>query len=122
MLSLTNQPIYGWTNYLFVVTAPGTNTTLQFAAQNDYYYFGLDDVSVTPIPTPTFTAFSKRTNALAFTWNSLAGVAYLMQYKTNMLQTNWINLATNTATTNTISFTNSTSIDPQRFYRVRRLP
>jgi hypothetical protein len=39
-----------------------------------------------------------------------------------LLQTNWINLATNTATTNTISFTNSTSIDPQRFYRVRRLP
>jgi hypothetical protein len=122
VLSLTNPPVFGWTNYLFVVTATGTNTTLQFGAQNDYYYFGLDDVSVTPIPLPTFTAFSKKTNSFSLTWNTLAGVAYQVQYQTNLLKTNWIILATNTATASTLTFTNTLGADPQRFYRVRRLP
>ena len=120
--AITNPPVMAWTNLNFVVTATGTNTTLQFALQNDLDYFGLDDVSVTPIPTPTFTGFSKKTNGLSLTWNALAGVVYQVQYKTNLLQTNWIILSTNTATGNTISFTNTISADPRRFYRVRRLP
>ena len=120
--SLLNPPVLPWTNLQFVVTATGTNTTLQFGAENDPNYFGLDDVNVTPIPMPTFTSFSKKTNGLSLTWNALAGIAYQVQYKTNLLQTNWISLSTNTATGNSISVTNTISADPRRFYRVRRLP
>ncbi len=120
-LSNPSAPL-AWSNLTFVVTASGTTTTLQFGVQNDSYYFGFDDVSVTPIPIPTFTSFSRKTNALTLVWNSLAGVAYQVQYKTNLLQANWINLATNTATTNVIRYTNNPGTDLRRFYRIHRLP
>src|SRR5215831_3969682 len=44
--SLTNPPPFAWKKLAFVVTATDTNTTLQFDAQNDQLFFGLDDVSV----------------------------------------------------------------------------
>ena len=119
---VTNPPVWTWTNFNFVVTAIGPNSTLQFAFQNEPDYFGLDDVSVTPIPIPSFTAFSKMTNSLALTWNSLAGLAYRVEYKTNLLQTNWIPLATNFATAGTSSYTNIIGTNAARFFRVYRLP
>lgn len=119
---VTNPTNWAWTNFNFVVTAIATNSTLQFAFENNPDYFGLDDVSVTPIPIPSFTAFSKKTNSLALTWNSLAGLAYRIEYKTNLLQTNWISLATNFATAGTSSYTNIIGTNAARFFRVYRLP
>jgi len=113
-----------WTNLNFVVTAAGTNTTLQFAARNDPAYFGLDDVSVTPIPSPAFRTTVKTTNTFHLTWNTVCGLVYQVQYKTNLLQTNWINLGqVVTATTNTLTATDTNVItSPQRFYRLVLLP
>ncbi len=128
LFSLTNPPAFSrWTNYQFIVTATATNTTLQFAARNDPGYFGLDDVSVTPIPKPTFTAVSRQTNKITLAWNTLFGITNIVEYKTNLLQTNWISLWTNRMTIQTnftsgnvvTTFTNQTGPDPQRFYRVR---
>ena len=120
--AMTNPPVFTWTNLAFVVTATRTNTTLQIGAENDVNYFGFDDVSVTPIPTPTVTGYGKVTNGFALTWNTLPGFTNLIQYKTNLLQANWINLATNIATTNVITFTATNGLDPRRFYRVQRSP
>ena len=125
ILSVMNPPVLAWTNFNFVVTATGTNTTLQFGAYNDPDYFGLDDVSVTAIPSPSFTAFTKATNGMAFTWQTLANAGYVLQYKTNLAQPNWLNLgATNTAATNTLTEvdTNAFNASPQRFYRVSIFP
>ncbi len=44
----TNVAQTGWTNLQFTVKAVSTNTVLQFGAQDDNWYLGLDDVSVTP--------------------------------------------------------------------------
>jgi len=52
ILLVLNPPVLAWTNFNFVVTATGTNTTLQFGAYNDPNYFGLDDISVTPLGQP----------------------------------------------------------------------
>jgi len=123
--SQLNPPAFAWTNFNFVVTATGTNTTLQFGAENQLDYFGLDDVSVTVVPPPSFSGLARATNGLAFTWNTLANVGYILQYKTNLLQPNWLNLGgTNTATTNTLtqSDTNAFGASPQRFYRVSVSP
>ncbi len=122
--AITNPstPITAWTNLNFVVTATSASTLLQFSVRNDPWYFGLDDVSVTPIPAPTFTSYRNTTNGFALTWNTLAGLTNIVQYKTNLLQTNWINLVTNVAATNTLSYTNLIGVDPRRFYRVQRLP
>jgi hypothetical protein len=114
---------FGWTNLNFIVTAAGTNTTLQFATKNVPGYWGLDDVSIMAIPTPTVTSFSKTpNNTFVFTWNSLAGITNVVQYRTNLLQTNWIGLATNVASTNTLSYTNVIGTNATRFFRVYRLP
>ena len=119
---LTNPPVMPWTNITMVVTATGTNATLQFGAENDPDGFGLDDVTLTPIPAPSFRTAVETNNLLKFSWNSLAGVAYQVQYSTNLFKTNWIILSTNAATGSILTFTNSFGTDRQRFYRIRRLP
>ncbi len=45
----TNLPAFGWSNYVFVVTANSTNSTLEFGLQNDPSFFGLDDINVAPL-------------------------------------------------------------------------
>ena len=45
----TSIPILGWSNYTFAVTATTTSTVLQFGFRNDPNWFGLDDISVTPL-------------------------------------------------------------------------
>jgi subtilase family serine protease len=120
---LSSPPVLAWTNLTFVLTAAGTNTVLQFGAENQPNFFGLDDVAVTPIPAPTVTSFKRTTNALSFRWNSLAGVAYQVQYKTNLFQSGWLNLGSPlTATAATTSVTNVYGPDRERYYRIRQLP
>ena len=115
--------INNWTNLSFIVTATGTNTILQFGAQNDNYYFGLDDINVWPIPNPSFRSAAKTgSNAVVFNWNALASIAYQVQFSTNLTKTNWIILGTNTAAGPILTFTNAYGPDQQRFYRIRRLP
>jgi hypothetical protein len=45
----TNLPAFGWSNYVFTVTATNTSTVLQLGFRNDPNWFGLDDISVTPL-------------------------------------------------------------------------
>ena len=113
---------FGWTNLQFIVTATGTNTTLQFGAQDDSYYLGLDDINVWPIPNPSFRSVAKSGgSAVSFSWNTFTNLAYQIQYSTNLAQTNWITLSTNTAIGPTLTVTNSYGTDPRRFYRIRWL-
>jgi hypothetical protein len=65
VFSLVDPPELAWTNVVFVITAGGTNTTLQFAAENPPGGFGLDDVAVDPLTPPIFT--SQPTNLTVYT-------------------------------------------------------
>jgi hypothetical protein len=49
-------------------------------------------------------------------------MVYRVQYSTNLAKTNWTTISTNTATGYSLTVTNSIGPDPQRFYRIRRLP
>jgi hypothetical protein len=119
ILNQSYTTAFGWTNILLRVTATGNSTVLQLQARNDPYYFGLDDVTVTPIPTPLLQTIATGDSTFQFTWNALANVAYQVQYKTNLLQTDWINLgASIKAAASTMTETNDNNTDPQRFYRV----
>jgi hypothetical protein len=111
-----------WSNFQFVVTAAATNTTLQIAALNANDYFGLDDVGVFAIPTPSFNFVQRDNTAFVFGWNSLSGINYQIESATNLAGANWLPLATRQATAASTRFTNTISAEPQRFYRVRRLP
>ena len=121
LFSIVNPPAFSWTNLQFLVSATSTNTTLQIQAENDPNFFGLDDISLTPIPVPVFQTCLAATNGFRLSWSTALGVAYQVQYKTNLLQTNWKNFATSFVATNT-SFTlldtNAVEPSPGRFYRL----
>ncbi len=117
-----NIGVLSWTNLQFVVKATGPNTVLQFGGRDDPWFLGLDDVSVVPIPMAIIQGLTVTNNLVKFGWNTLAGLVYQAQYKTNLLQTNWISFYTNTATGSTLSLTNSVGSDPRRFYRLLLLP
>lgn len=122
---VSNPGAFAWTNLNFVLTATGTNTMLQFGAQNLPNYFGLDDVSVTPIPAPAFSSVNLGANGFGFSWTSVPNVSYLVQYKTNLLQTSWLDLGSSlVAGTNTLTVVDTNSVQnfPQRFYRISIFP
>src|ERR1035437_4672969 len=55
----------GWTNMQFVVKATGSSTVLQFGGQDDNYYLGLDDVTVTPGFSPAISTQSTNLTILS---------------------------------------------------------
>ena len=131
---LQNPPPFGWSNVVLYATATSTNTVLEFGARADQSaaslssllefgnLFALDDMSLTAIFSPDVNitesiAKASPTN-FALTWNSVSGLVYHVQYSTNPLSPNWINLSTNTAVSSTLSMTNSFGPDSHRFYRV----
>jgi hypothetical protein len=121
LYSILNPPAFSWTNLQFLVSATDTNTTLQIQAENDPSYFGLDDVSITPIPSPVFNTSAKSGSSFQLSWITTTGLVYQVQYKTNLLQTNWINLNKAFAATNygvTLLDTNALGSSLQRFYRL----
>jgi subtilase family serine protease len=123
LFNQTNLPFMAWTNLQFVVTATGTSTVLKFGFQDNPYYLGLDDISVLPVSAPVFNAAPATSPATTFnfTWTTVAGLSYQVQYKTNLQQASWINLGGPViATTDTLSMsdTNAISLSPSRFYRV----
>lgn len=107
--SIYNPGVLAWTNEKFVVTATSTSTVIQFAAQNDPWYFGLDDVSVIPVNPPAITQQPlSETNAVGgnvvFS-ATVTGTAPLSFH----WRTNGVNLVNNAvvsgATTNTLTLT-----------------
>jgi hypothetical protein len=116
----------GWTNLQFIVTATNSSATLQFGGRDDNYYLGLDDVSLTPIPKAALqtAALTATNNNLKFAWNALTGLVYQVQFKTNLLQTNWTVLKSITATNTPTTFvdTNPITAMPQKFYRLQLFP
>jgi hypothetical protein len=58
----TNMPFLGWTNIQLTVTASTTTDTLELGFRQDPSYFGLDDVSVTPIGAAAPSIITQPTN------------------------------------------------------------
>ncbi len=75
-----------------------------------------------PTPIPSLQGVTQTGNAINFTWTALPGLAYQIQYTTNLSQTNWINLGGQiTATDITMTASDSITNDDQ-FYRIMQLP
>jgi len=123
-VNLDNPPVFTWTNFQLVATASNTNTVLQFAAENDVSGFGLDDVSVAPVPPVVFGDYGVVTNGFYMDWQSLAGLNYHVQYNTNLAQGGWLDLGPVAAFTNVTTFvdTNGTGAGGQGFYRLVLVP
>ncbi len=118
-----NMPQLDWTNFQFIVTAVGTSTTIQFAFRNDNSYLGLDDVSVVPVKAPVFQSAAKSGGSINMTWSAISGLAYQLQYTTNLTQGVWNNIGSPiNATGGTANATDATPSGPIRFYRLILLP
>jgi hypothetical protein len=52
LLSLTNDGAHGFTDYVFILMATGLDTLTIGGYRHDIGFFGLDDVSVVPVPEP----------------------------------------------------------------------
>jgi hypothetical protein len=75
--------------------------------------------SLQMLPTPNFQAPALVDGSLQLAWASFSGVAYQVQYTTNLAQTNWINFGSVITATNTSATTNAAiGSDALRFYRV----
>jgi hypothetical protein len=114
---------FNWTNMQFVVRAAGNSAVLQFGARNDPEGFGLDDVSVTPISPPisppVFHGVTLANGAITLTWTAVPGLAYQVQYTTNLAAGVWDNLGSPATVANaTLTVSEVQPPDPQRFYRV----
>jgi len=124
-VSFPSPPPFTWTNLQFLASATSTNTVLQFQAENPTSYFGLDDVSVIPVPAPAVQLTPQSGGALQLSWLTAHGLTYQLQYKTNMAQDVWLPLGVPFVATNSSSSlldTNSATVDPQRFYRLALHP
>jgi sugar lactone lactonase YvrE len=76
------------------------------------------DLQLPPV-TPTFTSSNGTFN---FTWCSVSNLTYQLQYTTNLIAPDWIDLGSPvTATNSSASTTDIEGPDQQRFYRVRLL-
>jgi hypothetical protein len=125
LTNLNNPPAFSWNNLQFIVTATGASSILQFAVENDPSYFGLDDVSIAPIPAAAFGPAVKTPSSFSLTWNSASGLSYQLQYTTDLAQPNWINLGSPVvATGNSLTVTDGSagSATTQRFYRLILAP
>jgi hypothetical protein len=123
LFNQTNIGVIGWTNLQFYVTANGTSSVLQFGFRDDPWALGLDDITLQPVVPPSFQGFSNAGNALKYTWAAVAGLKYQIQYKTNLMQTNWVGFGIPAIATNYfLTTTNSIPGDPQRFYRIVWVP
>jgi hypothetical protein len=73
---------------------------------------------VTAIPQPTIVSDVKNGNSVTFTWTSQAGLAYQLQYKTNITQAGLLNLGSPITAAGPTTSASDTISATQRYYRV----
>ena len=125
LFRVSTPPSFAWTNLQFIVQASGTNSTLQIQAENDSNYFGVDDVSVTPLPLPAFKSVSATPTGIQLSWVAAAGLVYQIEYTTDLFQPNWKPIGSPFVATNssaTFMDAQGSASAPQRFYRLMFAP
>ena len=115
----TNLNALGWTNLQFVVPAIATRTTVEFDFNNDPGAFGLDDVTVQPVPGPVLNSVAVAGGVITFNWSAILNVSYQLQSNTNLSPAGWANLGSAfLATNNSVSASISVGNAKKQFYRV----
>ncbi len=108
-----------WTNLQFVVPAVGASSVLSFGFRNDQEAFGLDDITVQPLPSPVLGSVTLANNGITLIWTAVAGLRYQVQYAADLNSLNWADLGTPvTAVADSASASFGTTPESQRFYRV----
>jgi photosystem II stability/assembly factor-like uncharacterized protein len=123
VMDQSDASLPSWTQQVFILTATNSSTTLSFYGYDDNWYVGLDDVSVTALAPTVSQVISATNGTLQFSWNAVSGLAYQVQYRTNLLSGSWQNLGSPiTANSSRIITADNIGPDKQRFYRTVVLP
>ena len=119
----TNLPAFGWTNMQYVVATKSTTGTLGFTFNNVPGAFGLDDITVEPVPAPVFQTVGMTSGSITFTWSGIANLSYQIQSATSLADPVWTNVgAPITATGDATTMSEPAGTGTQQFYRVVMLP
>jgi len=119
----TNLSALGWTHLQFVVPAITTSTTLEFDFNNDPGAFGLDDITVEPVPPPLLNAAADSSDMVSLSWNAYLNVPYVIQATANLIRPNWANLGGSFfATNNVMNISIPSGNAPAQFFRVAFSP
>ncbi|HLX70458.1 MAG TPA: hypothetical protein VKV04_12595, partial [Verrucomicrobiae bacterium] len=119
LMDITNAFLHAYLPYEFVVPATSKNATLQFGFRDDSSFLGLDNVSVTAIPSPTIVSITKINSSADLSVNVMPDFLYQAQYTTNLSQPNWIPVGNLMQPTNfPMVLIDTNAADNQRFYRV----
>jgi uncharacterized repeat protein (TIGR03803 family) len=85
---------------------------------SSYGVLGYGTIFKITIP-PTFQTITLTNGVASLTWSAMSNQVCQVQYSTNLVSTNWINLGNPiTATNSQVSASDSSATDSQRFYRV----
>lgn len=116
-----NLGAFDWTNLQFSVQATNSDSVLTFGFQNDPSYFGLDDISVLPVP--SCHTVTNSPGGFAFSFNAAAGFRYQVQSSTNLFSAAWNGEGgvCFSETNATVRISNP-KLYPRQFYRVAVLP
>ncbi len=110
---------FAWTNFQFAVSATRASTALELEFRNDQNAFGLDDISVQPLPAPALEAVTETHGLISLTWSTVPGLAYQVQYTDDLTTAAWNNLGSAvTAISGTLTASDSATSSPRRFYRI----
>jgi hypothetical protein len=119
----TNLNAFGWTNLQFVAAATAASTPLEFDFNEIPGAFGLDDITVEPVPAPVLKTAAVSAGVITFGWSAFPNLSYVIESTTSLDQPNWANLGSSILATNTVM---NVSIPignaPMKFYRVAISP
>jgi len=74
-------------------------------------------------PPPPLHAAGQSNGSFYLSWPALANARYQIQYRTNLTQTNWLNLGAPIPGGNSmVSVTDGIGANQQRFYRLALMP
>jgi chitinase len=76
---------------------------------------------VTPVPLVVGSVVRLSASSFRFSYAANAGLTYIVQKTPNVATNTWINILTNTAAGDTVTFTDTTAITTPDFYRVVRV-
>jgi len=122
LFNVSSPAAFAWTNLQIVVATISSSSELKFGSENNAAYFGLDDITETHIPAVAFKAAIVTAGTFNLTWATATGLVYQVQYKTNRLKNNWLNLSNLTTVTTTNLSESDFVSSPQRFYRLSVTP
>jgi hypothetical protein len=123
LYSHNNLNASGWTNMQYVIPAIASHTTLEFDFNNDPGAFGLDDITVQPVPGPMLTSATVTSGQITFSWNAYPNVSYQIQSTTNFINSGWSNVGSPILATNTVlNVSLPTGNTSKQFYRVILAP